>query len=192
MGPFSPSCPTRSTQRPCSRPAAASGSSAPSTALSTKRDAALPPPPTDRRDHRRPLKPGRYLGKRECSTYGSRRYSGRRSLARDLEGRNSVPRICKFGCRLIGCGALAIAAVTAALGAPFARAPVPNPSASRCNGRRAGLIFRLDLGIMGANQRLRERKSSAREGLDRDVFSARAFGAALTKAPRVQRILCIG
>jgi len=42
-------------------------------------------------------------------------------------------------------------------------------------------MFRLDLGIIGANQRLRDHKSGAREGPDRDVSSARAFGAAFKK-----------
>jgi hypothetical protein len=66
-------------------------------------------------------------------------------------------------------------------GSPARRRALPNPSASRCNGRRPGLIFRLDLDILGANHRLRDQKSSAREGPDRDVLSAHAFGAAFTK-----------
>jgi hypothetical protein len=43
-------------------------------------------------------------------------------------------------------------------------------------------MFRLDLGIIGANQRLRDHKSSARESPDCDVLSACTFGAAFTNA----------
>ena len=52
-------------------------------------------------------------------------------------------------------------------------------------------LLLLDLGTIGANQKLRDQTSSAREGPDREVLSARAFGAALTKATRVQRVLCV-
>jgi hypothetical protein len=48
-----------------------------------------------------------------------------------------------------------------------------------------------DLGIMDANKRLRDHKSSAREDPDREVLSARAFWCRFDKSTRVQRILCV-
>jgi hypothetical protein len=57
-------------------------------------------------------------------------------------------------------------------------------------GCRAGRLATANLGTIGAHLETSGPSRNAREGPDREVLPARAFGAALTEAKRVQRVPC--